>query len=54
MHMMRDISPDKLEKNIIFIPVDDYSATQFDLNTDNENRYVRKGRIRATQFLKMW
>ncbi len=44
----------KLEKNIIFIPVDDYSATQFDLNTEMKADMLEKGRIRATQFLKMW
>ena len=44
----------KHEKNIIFIPVDDYSATQFDLNTEMKADMLEKGRIRATQFLKMW
>ncbi|WP_342512153.1 patatin-like phospholipase family protein [Sporosarcina sp. FSL K6-1522] len=42
------------EKNIIFIPVDDYSATQFDLDEETKNELMEKGRIRTEQFLKTW
>ena len=42
----------KDEKDIIFIPVDDYSATQFDLNEEQIDALMEEGRIRATQFLK--
>lgn len=44
----------KLEKNVIFIPVDEYSATQFDLDREMKANLLDKGRKRATQFLKMW
>lgn len=44
----------KIEKNIIFIPVEDYKATQFDLSEDMKNELLEKGRSRAIQFLKMW
>ncbi|WP_144510318.1 patatin-like phospholipase family protein [Bacillus sp. FJAT-22090] len=44
----------KLEKNVIFIPVDEYSATQFDLDREMKTKLLEKGRKRATQFLKMW
>lgn len=44
----------KIEKNVIFIPVDEYSATQFDLDRDKKAHLLEKGRHRATQFLKMW
>ena len=44
----------KLEKNVIFIPVDEYSATQFDLDREMKSKLLEKGRNRATQFLKMW
>lgn len=44
----------KIEKNIIFIPVEDYKATQFDLSEDMKNELLDKGRSRANQFLKMW
>ncbi|TQR09249.1 patatin-like phospholipase family protein [Psychrobacillus soli] len=44
----------KLEKNVIFIPVDEYSATQFDLDREMKANLLEKGRKRATQFLKMW
>ena len=54
MPMMKDISHRKIEKNIIFIPVEDYKATQFDLSEDMKNELLEKGRSRAIQFLKMW
>ncbi|MGB3100298.1 MAG: patatin-like phospholipase family protein [Psychrobacillus psychrotolerans] len=44
----------KIEKNIIFIPVEDYKATQFDLSEDMKNELLEKGRSRANQFLKIW
>ncbi|WP_277587522.1 patatin-like phospholipase family protein [Psychrobacillus antarcticus] len=44
----------KIEKNIIFIPVEDYKATQFDLSEDMKNELLEKGRSRANQFLKTW
>ena len=42
------------EKNIIFIPVDDYSATQFDLDEKTKDELMEKGKIRTEQFLKTW
>ena len=44
----------KIEKNIIFIPVEDYEATQFDMSEDMKNELLEKGRSRAIQFLKLW
>ena len=44
----------KHEENIIFIPVDDYSATQFDLNEETKEALMEKGRSRTIQFLKTW
>ena len=44
----------KIEKNIIFIPVEDYEATQFDLSDEIKHELLEKGRSRATQFLKTW
>ncbi|WP_391119537.1 patatin-like phospholipase family protein [Psychrobacillus sp. L3] len=44
----------KHEKNIIFIPVDDYGATQFDLSEKMKNDLLTKGRESAVQFLKTW
>lgn len=44
----------KIEKNIIFIPVEDYEATQFDLSNEVKHELLEKGRSRATQFLKTW
>jgi len=42
------------EKNIIFIPIDDTSSTQFDIDEATKNDLLERGRIRTTQFLKMW
>lgn len=42
----------KDEKDIIFIPVDDYQATQFDLNEEQKDALLEEGRIRAAQFLR--
>ncbi|MEK3978970.1 patatin-like phospholipase family protein [Psychrobacillus sp. FSL K6-2836] len=44
----------KIEKNIIFIPVEDYGATQFDLSDEMKQDLLEKGRSRAIQFLKTW
>lgn len=44
----------KHEKDIIFIPVDGYSATEFDLDEKTKEELMTIGRNRTTQFLKMW
>lgn len=42
------------EKDIVFIPVEDYSATQFDLNEETKETLLDIGRKRTIQFLKTW
>ncbi|KOS62243.1 patatin-like phospholipase family protein [Lysinibacillus agricola] len=42
------------ERDIIFIPVDDYSATQFDLDEETKETLLEIGRNRTIQFLKTW
>ncbi|EGQ24131.1 MULTISPECIES: patatin-like phospholipase family protein [Sporosarcina] len=42
------------EKNIVFIPVDDYSATQFDLTEEQMEELLNIGRNRTKQFLRTW
>lgn len=42
------------EKNIIFIPVEEYSATQFDLDEATKNKLMGIGKERTVQFLKTW
>ncbi|GLC90592.1 patatin-like phospholipase family protein [Lysinibacillus piscis] len=42
------------ERDIIFIPVDDYSATQFDLSEEDKEDLLNIGRNRTIQFLKFW
>lgn len=44
----------KYEKNIIFIPVDDYSATQFDMDQETKESLMEAGRNSTIQFLKSW
>jgi NTE family protein len=44
----------KHEKDIIFIPVDDASATQFELNEEMKDALIERGRSYAIQFLKTW
>ncbi len=44
----------KHEKNIIFIPVDDYSATQFDMDQETKESLMEAGRNSTIQFLKTW
>src|SRR5690606_15902294 len=42
------------EKDIIFIPVEEYSATQFDLDEATKNKLMGIGKERTAQFLKTW
>ncbi|MER2108469.1 MAG: patatin-like phospholipase family protein [Solibacillus sp.] len=42
------------EKNIIFIPVEKYSATQFDIDEETKQKLIGIGKERASQFLKKW
>ena len=44
----------KHEKNIIFIPVEEYSATQFDMDEKTREKLISIGRERTIQFLKTW
>ena len=44
----------KLEKNIIFIPVEKYSATQFDMDEETKQKLIDIGKERTVQFLKKW
>lgn len=44
----------KIERNIIFIPADEYSATQFELDYDSKLDLLQKGRESTTRFLKTW
>lgn len=44
----------KHEKNIIFIPVEKYSATQFDLDENTKNTLIEIGRERTSKFLETW
>ncbi|MGM8214094.1 patatin-like phospholipase family protein [Bacillaceae bacterium W0354] len=52
-HDSRYVS-DEDAKDIIFIPIEDVSAIDFDL-TENEKEYlIRVGRLRAESFFKKW
>lgn len=42
------------EKDIIFIPVEGYSATQFDLDKETKMELIEIGRSRTLQYLKTW
>lgn len=42
------------EKDIIFIPVEKYSATQFDIDEETKQKLICIGKERTTQFLKKW
>lgn len=42
------------ERNIIFIPVEMYSATQFDMGDEEKQKLIDIGKERALQFLKIW
>lgn len=44
----------KHEKDVIFIPVEGYSATQFDLDEHTKMELIEIGRSRTLQFLKTW
>ncbi|MGE7921078.1 patatin-like phospholipase family protein [Viridibacillus sp. NPDC093762] len=44
----------RLEKDIIFIPVENYSATQFNLNQETKESLISIGRESTLQFLKTW
>lgn len=44
----------KHTKNIIFIPVEQYSATQFDLSEETKHALIEIGRNRTSKFLKTW
>ncbi|ARK24826.1 hypothetical protein SporoP37_09210 [Sporosarcina sp. P37] len=42
------------ENNVVFIPVEDYSATQFDLNEEQMEELLSIGRSRTKEFLLTW
>ena len=44
----------KHERNIIFIPVEKYSATQFDLDEGTKEALIEIGRKRTSKFLETW
>lgn len=44
----------KHEKDIIFIPVEQYSATQFDLEDEKKEEMMEIGRLKTIQFLQTW
>ncbi|PYF03054.1 patatin-like phospholipase family protein [Ureibacillus chungkukjangi] len=42
------------ERNIVFIPVEKYSATQFDLDEETKVALIEIGRKRTAKFLEKW
>lgn len=44
----------KHERDIIFIPVEHYSATQFDIDEETKQKLMSIGRERTIQFLRKW
>ena len=44
----------KHERNIVFIPVEEYSATQFDLDEETKEALMEIGRKRTSKFLETW
>lgn len=44
----------KHERNIVFIPVEKYSATQFDLDEETKEALIEIGRKRTSRFLETW
>ena len=44
----------RLEKNIIFIPVEKYNTTQFDMDEETKKKLISIGKERTHQFLKTW
>ncbi|WP_262173978.1 patatin-like phospholipase family protein [Saccharococcus sp. Marseille-Q5394] len=44
----------KHEKDIIFIPVEQYSATQFNMEDEQKDALMSIGKSRANEFLRTW
>lgn len=44
----------RFERDIIFIPVENYSATQFDLDEEMKHKLITIGYDRTKQFLRKW
>lgn len=44
----------KHERNIIFIPTEDTFAGEFSINDEKKEALLKKGRVKAEQFLKSW
>ena len=44
----------KHEKDIIFIPVEQYSAIQFNMEDEQKDALMEIGRVRTNEFLKTW
>ncbi|MBS4199643.1 patatin-like phospholipase family protein [Bacillus sp. FJAT-49732] len=44
----------KLEKDIIFIPIDESFSSEFFLSEEKKHALIEKGRIRTKQFLEKW
>ncbi|BAQ12006.1 alpha/beta hydrolase [Bacillus sp. OxB-1] len=44
----------ELEKDVVFIPVDNISSTQFDLDEGQKDSLLETGRLRTRQFLNTW
>lgn len=44
----------KHERNIVFIPLEKYSATQFDLDDETKQILIEIGRKRTLKFLETW
>ena len=44
----------KDEKDIVFIPVEQYSATQFSLEDEQKEELMQIGRLKTIQFLQTW
>lgn len=44
----------KFERDIIFIPVEDFTSTQFDLSEETKIELIQNGRKRTKDFLNSW
>ncbi|WP_224654567.1 hypothetical protein, partial [Escherichia coli] len=44
----------KHEKDIIFIPVEQYSATQFNMEDEQKDALMAMGHSRTNEFLRTW
>ncbi|MBS4173437.1 patatin-like phospholipase family protein [Bacillus sp. FJAT-49736] len=44
----------QIEKDIIFIPTDDFTSTEFTLTTEKKDALIELGRFRTKEFLKKW